>query len=60
MGNVWFLKKDKPGRLPEEVFNFSRLGKDIAIGAGAGLRVDFSFFVIRFDYSYKVKDPSPR
>jgi outer membrane protein insertion porin family len=41
------------------VFNFSRLGKDIAIGAGGGLRVDLNFFVIRFDYSYKVKDPSP-
>jgi outer membrane protein assembly factor BamA len=43
----------------EEVFKFSRLGKDIAIGAGAGLRLDFSFLVLRFDYSYKVKDPSP-
>ncbi len=59
MGNVWFLK-EATGRLPEEVFNFSRLGKDLAIGAGAGLRVDFNFFVIRFDYSYKVKDPSPK
>ena len=57
IGNVWFLKKS--AGLPEEVFSFNRLGKDIAIGAGAGLRVDFSFFVIRFDYSYKVKDPSP-
>jgi outer membrane protein assembly factor BamA len=59
MGNIWFLKK-APGRLPEEIFNVSRLGKDIAIGAGVGLRVDFSFFVIRFDYSYKMKDPSPK
>ena len=60
MGNVWFLKQDTAGgRKPEEVFNFGRLGKDIAIGAGIGLRIDFSFFVIRFDYSYKVKDPSP-
>ncbi len=58
IGNVWFMKK-APGRPDEEVFNISRLGKDIAIGAGLGLRVDFNFFVIRFDYSYKVKDPSP-
>jgi outer membrane protein insertion porin family len=57
IGNVWFLKKQ--AGLPEEVFNFSRLGEDIAVGAGGGLRVDFNFFVIRFDYSYKVKDPSP-
>lgn len=58
IGNIWFLKK-AAGRPDEEVFNFSRLGKDIAIGAGLGFRIDFSFFVVRFDYAYKVKDPSP-
>jgi len=57
IGNVWALKKQ--GHTPEEVFNFSKLGKDLAVGTGVGLRVDFSFFVVRFDYSYKVKDPSP-
>ncbi len=57
IGNVWFLKKEAGD--PEEVFNFSRLGKDIAIGAGTGLRLDFDFFIIRVDYAYKVKDPSP-
>jgi len=58
IGNIWFMKSaaDRPD---EEVFKLSRLGKDIAIGAGGGLRVDFDFFVIRFDYSYRVKDPSP-
>lgn len=57
IGNVWLLKKE--AGLQEEVFNINRIGEDIAVGIGAGLRVDFSFFVIRFDYSYKVKDPSP-
>lgn len=58
IGNIWFMKSaaDRP---PEEIFKLSRLGKDIAIGAGGGLRIDFDFFVIRFDYSYRVKDPSP-
>ena len=58
IGNVWFMKNttDRP---EEEIFKLSRLGKDIAIGAGGGLRVDFDFFVIRFDYSYRIKDPSP-
>ena len=58
VGNVWFLK-NAPDRPPEEVFEFSRLGEDIAIGAGGGLRIDFNFFVIRLDYAYRVKDPSP-
>jgi outer membrane protein assembly factor BamA len=57
IGNVWLLKK--AAGPPEEVFNFGRLGKDIAVGAGVGLRIDLNFFVLRFDYSYKIKDPSP-
>ncbi len=59
IGNIWFLKKAADPSAPEEVFSFSRLGKDLAVGIGTGLRVDFSFFVIRLDYSYKAKDPNP-
>ncbi len=60
MGNIWFLKKAPAiGREPEEVFKLSRLGTDLAIGSGVGLRIDFDFFVVRFDASHKVKDPSP-
>ena len=57
VGNVWLLKSG--AGLPEETFRLSRLGTDLAIGSGAGVRVDFGFFVIRVDYAYKVKDPSP-
>ncbi len=58
IGNVWYMKSatDRP---TEEVFKLARLWKDLAIGSGAGLRADFNFLVIRFDYAYKVKDPSP-
>lgn len=58
VGNVWYLKK-APNRPAEEVFNLTRLWKDLAVGTGAGIRVDFDFLVIRLDYAYKVKDPSP-
>ena len=58
-GNIWFLKKEANPLVPESVFNFGRLGKDIAVGIGTGFRIDFSFFVVRLDYSYKAKDPSP-
>ncbi len=57
IGNIWYVKKEAGE--PEEVFNFNRLLKDLAVGVGAGLRVDLSFFVIRMDYAYKAKDPSP-
>ena len=59
IGNIWFLKSAAAPTSPQEVFSFNRLGKDIAIGVGAGLRIDFGFFVIRLDYSYKAKNPSP-
>ncbi len=58
IGNIWMMKS-APDRPEEEIFKLSRLGTDIAIGAGGGLRIDFNFFVIRFDYSYRIKDPSP-
>ena len=57
IGNVWLLKKDAGD--PDEIFNFGRLGTDLAVGAGAGIRIDFNFFVVRLDISHKVKDPSP-
>ncbi len=58
IGNIWFMKS-APDRPEEEIFKPSRLWTDIGIGAGGGLRIDFDFFVIRFDYSYRIKDPSP-
>jgi outer membrane protein insertion porin family len=57
IGNIWFLKKTAGA--PEEVFKFSRLPKDLAVGVGTGLRLDFTFFLIRLDYAFKAKDPSP-
>ena len=59
IGNIWFLKKEANPTVPESVFNFSRLAKDLAVGVGTGFRIDFDFFVVRLDYSYKAKDPSP-
>ena len=46
-GNIWLLKDDiaRPGGK----FGFSKLGKEIALGTGAGLRYDLSFLVIRLD-----------
>ena len=34
-----------------------RLWRDLAIAAGVGVRLDFSFFLIRFDLGARVKDP---
>jgi outer membrane protein assembly factor BamA len=57
IGNVWFLRSNPD--FPGGEFLFSKLWKDIAIGAGTGMRIDFGFLKARFDYAYKAKDPSP-
>ncbi len=56
VGNIWNLRTDPNN--PPGIFSFNRLGKDIAIGAGTGLRFDFSFFLIRIDMGIKLKDPA--
>ncbi|MBW0177842.1 BamA/TamA family outer membrane protein [Sediminibacterium sp.] len=56
IGNIWNLKKNAQD--PDSRFSFGNLGKDLAIGIGTGLRFDFSYFLIRFDVAYRVKDPA--
>ncbi|NNC95249.1 MAG: BamA/TamA family outer membrane protein [Chitinophagales bacterium] len=53
-GNVWLIdNQDKPKG------NFSSsFYKEFAVGAGAGVRLDFSFFVIRFDWAIPLREPS--
>lgn len=55
-GNVWLLKQDNTR--PNAEFDFNRFYNEIAIGSGIGARLDFDFFIIRFDTGIKIKDPS--
>ena len=53
-GNVWTRKEDtsRPGA------NFtSQFYDDIALGAGWGIRFDFVYFNIRFDFGYPIRNP---
>jgi hypothetical protein len=56
MGNIWNLKNNIAN--PDSKLTLDRFWHDIAIGAGTGLRFDFNYFLIRFDFAYKVKDPA--
>ncbi len=56
IGNVWNVRKNNID--PSAQFAFKNLFKDIAIGVGSGVRIDFSYFLIRFDFAYKLKDPA--
>ncbi len=60
VGNIWNRKLIDPVQNPAEVgsdFKFDRFYKELAVDMGTGLRLDFSYFVIRFDWAYKIKNP---
>ncbi len=55
-GNIWTLRNyaDQPGGQ----FTFSEFYKQIAVAYGLGLRLDFSYFVLRFDMGMKAINPA--
>jgi outer membrane protein insertion porin family len=59
IGNMWSKEfTENNEKIEEASFKFSRLYKDIAIGAGTSLRLDFEIFLIRLDWAYRLKDPA--
>jgi outer membrane protein insertion porin family len=55
-GNTWNFEVD-PSREGTE-FRVDRFYKEIAIGTGLGLRMDFEFLVLRLDMGIKAYDPA--
>ncbi len=56
IGNVWIRRSRQP-EFAEGVLRLSRLYTDIAVAGGGGLRLDFKFFLLRFDLGWRLKDP---
>lgn len=56
IGNIWF-RNDINGDLPGAQFGFSKLYNDLALSSGAGIRMDFTYFLLRFDWGFPLKDP---
>lgn len=54
-GNVW-LRKEDPKR-PGSEFKAKNILNELAVGTGAGFRVDASIFVIRLDVAFPVRKP---
>lgn len=53
-GNIWLHEYDLTREDAQFTSNFY---KQIAIAAGWGLRFDFDYFLIRFDFGYKLRTP---
>lgn len=54
-GNIW-LRKEDPLR-PGSAFKLSKAFNELAIGTGAGLRLDATIFVIRLDAAFPIRKP---
>ena len=55
-GNIWTIRdyENQPGG----VFKFNKFWKQIAASYGIGLRMDFSYFLLRFDLGMKAHNPA--
>jgi outer membrane protein assembly factor BamA len=55
-GNIWTIRdyKDQPGGQ----FRFDEFWKQIAVSYGLGLRLNFNFFILRFDAGMKAVNPA--
>jgi outer membrane protein assembly factor BamA len=54
-GNIWTIRS-YPDQ-PEGKFDVRKFYREIAFSYGLGLRLDFDFFLIRFDTGFKAYDP---
>jgi outer membrane protein insertion porin family len=58
IGNIWDWQPiDTTASAVGSDFQLNRFYKEFAFGAGTGLRLDFNFFLLRLDWSYKIHDP---
>lgn len=55
-GNIWTLRSydEQPGGQ----FKFDGFWKQIAVGYGFGLRLNFDYFILRFDFGMKAVNPA--
>ena len=63
IGNIWNWRIPSDNSdtvkalLKNSDFSFDRFYKELAVDIGMGLRFDFDYFIIRFDWAYKIRDP---
>lgn len=55
-GNIWTIRNYE--NQPDGVFKFKNFYKELAAAYGIGLRLDFSYFLLRFDLGMKAHNPA--
>lgn len=54
-GNIWLIRED-PDR-PGGRFRSNTFLQELAVGTGAGVRLDFNYFLLRFDLAFPLRKP---
>jgi len=54
VGNIWLANEDE--NRPGSQFNIHTFYKQLAVGTGFGLRFDFTFFVLRTDLGFPIRN----
>ncbi len=60
-GNIWIINSDQKildQQGDDGIFQFENFLSEFAVGAGLGLRLDFSFLIFRLDWAAQVVDPA--
>ncbi len=58
IGNIWNLRNSaSAGRNDSTKFEFKNFYKELGVAAGTGLRLDFNYFLLRFDIGFRIKRP---
>jgi outer membrane protein insertion porin family len=57
-GNIWNMRNSKAnGETDSAQFKIRNTWRDLGINAGTGFRLDFNYFVLRFDLGFRFKRP---
>jgi outer membrane protein assembly factor BamA len=57
-GNIWNIRNAKPGGGTDSAqFKLKNLWRELGINAGYGFRLDFNYFIVRFDFGFRFKRP---
>lgn len=55
-GNIWLAREDTAR--PAGHFDVERFWREVAIGGGVGIRLNFEYFIMRMDAGIKLYDPA--
>lgn len=59
-GNIWLAgKTEGNGGANPGLFEWENFYRELAVGAGAGLRLDVTYFVLRLDLAFPLRRPFP-